>query len=257
MDLYLFTTDEALAARALAGGIAGFVVDWETAGKGRRQQGACLEENRDRPEDVTRLKTRVGGRVLCRINGSGPDLAREVETAVQAGADVVFLPMVRRVEEVEAFLDCLAGRAGGAILVETVDAVARAADLARLPLTMVYMGLNDLALDRGRDLFDAVADGTVERVRRAFSEVPFGFAGLTVLDRGAPVPTAHLASYMGRLGCDFTFLRRSWRADIAGRDVGREVRALQERVAASRRHPSEAEHRDLLEAIGRARVHLR
>lgn len=254
MDLYLFTTDEATAAQALAGGIAGFVVDWETAGKGRRQQGAALEENRDTPADVARLKQRVGGRVLCRINGYGPETALEVEAAVDAGADVVFLPMVRRVEEAEAFLDCLGGRAGGAILVETVDAVARAADLARLPLAMAYMGLNDLALDRGRDLFDAVADGTVERVRRAFRDVPFGFAGLTVVDRGAPVPTVHLAAYMGRLGCDFTFLRRSWRADIVGRDVGAEVRALQARIAAP---SSEAEHRELLSALARARVHLR
>jgi len=95
----------------------------------------------------------------------------EVEQAVGAGADEVLLPMIQTAEAVEAALGLAAGRCGVGILIETVRAVGLAEELAGLPLTRVYVGLNDLAIERRTpSIFAAVADGTVERVR-----APFGF----------------------------------------------------------------------------------
>src|SRR3712207_4202817 len=112
------------------------------------------------------------------------------------------------------------------LLVETQDGVARAAELARRPLSRVYVGLNDLRIDRGaHGLFTPLVDGTVDAVRAGVPGT-FGVGGLTLPEGGAPVPAWLLAAELVRLGADFTFLRRSFTADMAGRDPFVEVPRL-------------------------------
>jgi citrate lyase beta subunit len=91
----------------------------------------------------------------------GPHTASEVEAAVGAGAEGVFLPMVTRPAEVARFVGLIAGRAGAGILVETVEALARVGELRSFPLDRVYFGLNDFAISRGGgSIFCAVLDGS-------------------------------------------------------------------------------------------------
>ena len=220
LDPVLFAHDPPRVREALAAGITGFIVDWETRGKEERQRGAGTEINRDTPEDLARLERLGAPSRLCRVNRMGPWTAREIEAAIAAGATEILLPMVESPEEVEAFLERIGGRCGAGILVETHRAVERSRELAALPIGRVYVGLNDLAISRrSRSLFDAVVDGTVERLRERFAGTPFGFGGLTVADGGAPVPCRLLMAEMVRLKTDFTFLRRSFRRDVAGRDM--------------------------------------
>ncbi len=242
MRTWLFTTDPGEVARGLEAGISGAVVDWEWRGKDVRQKGWDTEINRDTPADLEAVAAVPGAITLCRINAWGPHSPGEVEEAVRRRASVILLPMVRSPSEVEGLLRCVDGRCSAGILVETVDAVDRSRELAGFPLEMVYVGLNDLCIDRkGRTIFDALVDGTVERLREIFSGTLFGFAGLTVVDRGEPVPCRLLLAEMVRIGCDFTFLRRSFRRDIAGRDWGRELaRLAAEAEALAARGPEEA-----------------
>ena len=58
---------------------------------------------------------------------------------------------------------------------------------------------------------------------RAAVAQPFGVAGLTLPGGGFPVPSELLAAELVRVGADFTFLRRAFTADIAGRDPFVEV----------------------------------
>jgi hypothetical protein len=226
VDLFLFTVDPAWGADVVAAGAAGIVVDWERRGKHRRQLGEGTQINTDTPVDLSRMRAATSGRLLCRVNGYGPWTAGEVDDAVARGADEVLLPMVRTAEEVDRTLDLVAGRCGLGILVETRDGVARAAELAARPLSRVYVGLNDLRIDRGSDqLFAPLVDGTVAAVRAAVDR-PFGVGGLTLPEGGFPVPAWLLAAELVRLGADFTFLRRSFTADMAGRDPFVEVPRL-------------------------------
>ncbi|RFU19804.1 aldolase [Geodermatophilus marinus] len=226
MDLFLFTVDPGWGADVVAAGAAGIVVDWERRGKHRRQRGEGTQINADTPGDLARMRAATDGRLLCRVNGYGPWTAAEVDDAVARGADEVLLPMVRTAEEVDRTLELVGGRCGLGILVETVDAVAAAAELARRPLSRVYVGLNDLRIDgRATSLFLPLCDGTVEAVRAATRQ-PFGVGGLTLPERGAPVPAWLLAAELLRTGTDFTFLRRSFTADMAGRDPFVEVPRL-------------------------------
>lgn len=231
VDLYLFTVDAALGRDVVAAGATGVVVDWERRGKHRRQAGEGTQINGDTVDDLARMRAATDGRLLCRVNGYGPWTATEVDDAVARGADELLLPMVRTPEEVDRTLDLVAGRCGLGILVETQDAVDRVPELARRPLSRLYVGLNDLRIDRrSHELFRPLVDGTVDAVR-AHVRQPFGVGGLTLPGRGFPVPGDLLAAELVRLGTDFTFLRRSFTADLAGRDPFREVPRLRAALA--------------------------
>jgi hypothetical protein len=234
VDLFLFSVIPSLVRDVVAAGAAGAVVDWERRGKARRQAGQDTQINADTAEDLSRVRAATAGRVLCRVNGYGPWTAREVDEAVARGADEVLLPMVRRPEHVDRTLDAVAGRCGLGILVETRDGVAAAGELARRPLSRLYVGLNDLRIDRAsQNLFEPLVDGTVERVRRTV-DVPFGVAGLTRPDAGWPVPSRLLTGELARLGAAFTFLRRSFLAETAGRDPAVEVPRILRAVESAR-----------------------
>ena len=183
------------------------------------------------------MRAATGGRLVCRVNGWDGWTPAEIDLAIALGADEVLLPMVRRVEEVDAALAHVAGRCGLGILIETTDAVRGADELLRRPLTRVYVGMNDLMIDRGcGPVFAALVDGTVDRlaVLAGVAGIPFGVGGLTVPEGGHPVPCRLLAGELARLGASFTFLRRSFHADTAGRDLDVEVPRILAMVADAR-----------------------
>ena len=252
LGLFLFSSDPAVVGQAVQAGIEGVVVDWERLGKEDRQLNADTQIGTDSVEDLIRVRCSTAARVLCRIDSFGAATAREVEQAIAAGADEILLPMVRSCEEVESVLEHVADRCGLGILVETLAAVNQAEALGRLPLSRAYVGLNDLAIERGsRSIFEAVADGTVEHLRRCF-EVPFGFGGLTLPELGTPIPCRLLIGESARLGCDFSFLRRSFLRDMSGRRLAVEIPRLLEALGAARRRTPEvtgSERSELLDAI--------
>ena len=253
MDLYLFTVDPRFAADCVTAGVAGVIVDWERRGKARRQAGEDTQINGDTPADLERVRAATSGRVVVRVNGEGPWTPAEVDRAVDLGADEVLLPMVRDAGQVDRALAAVRGRCGLGILVETQDAVEQVERLAARPLSRVYLGLNDLRIDRGSSsLFMPLVDGTADRVRAA-CDVPFGVAGLTLPEAGRPVPSRLLAAELSRLDASFTFLRRSFTADVAGRSVSEEVpRILSACAAADARSTGRvvADRAELLAAVG-------
>ena len=238
-ELLVFTVDPERAAAVLAAGAAAIVVDWENQDKYARQAGADTEINYHGVEELRAVRAACQGRVICRVNGMRAGWEQEVETALAAGADEILLPMVGSRAEVEALCGLLEGRAEASILLETRAGLALAGELGDLPLRRVYVGLNDLAIDLGiRNLFAPVADGTLDACR-ALVRAPFGFGGLTVPEGGAPIPCRLLAAELGRLGCSFAFLRRSFWRDTAGRDLEREVRRILAMIEAARTRTAE------------------
>jgi hypothetical protein len=222
-ELIAFTTDPVRAKNVLAAGAAAVLVDWENQGKYQRQAGADTQINTDTWEDLVRLRRAVSGPVICRLNGFHPGTQDELESAIVGGADEILLPMVRHSADVERVLEWANGRCHVGILIETMAAVAQAEQLGRLPLRRVYVGLNDLAIDRGSsDIFTSVADGTLDAMRPHIL-VPFGFGGLTLPDRGYPIPSPLLLGEIVRLRSSFTFLRRSFWRDTAGQALDEAV----------------------------------
>ena len=233
LELVLFAREPEYVGHALAAGLRSMIVDLEWRGKEERQRGVDTEINRHRPEDLEVLRSRQVPIRCCRLNRFGSWTRDEVEATIAAGATRLLLPMVEAAAEVEATLCMVDGRCDFGILVETERAVEAADRLSRLPLDQVYVGLNDLAISRGcgtenGQIFEALADGTVESLRQAFDGCGFGFGGVTVVDGGEPVPSRLLLAEMARLDCSFSFLRRSFRRDTAARDLATEVARIQQ-----------------------------
>ena len=233
--MLLFSTDAAFIQEAVAARVDGIVVDWERLGKEARQASADTQIGSDTFDDLVRVRASTDALIICRINGYGDLTAEEAEKAIEGGANEILLPMVRTLEEVESVLKQVEGRCELGILVETLEATKLAEQLGGLPLSRIYVGLNDLAIERKTpNIFTAVIDGTVERIRRAIP-LPFGFAGLTVPEGGHPIPCRLLMGEMARLRCDFSFLRRSFHRDIRGRHLAVEIprirAAIREAVA--------------------------
>ncbi len=256
INLFAFANTPAASRAVVGAGATGVVVDWERRGKRARQAGADTQINADTPEDLAAVRAAQGGVLLCRVNRWSPWTPAEIDLAVDLGADEILLPMVRRPEEVDAALDVVGGRCGLGILVETTEAVRVVDELAARPLSRIYMGLNDLRIDRGGGpLFLALVDGTADRVAAAASGagIPFGVAGLTRPDAGRPVPCRLVLGALARVGASFTFLRRSFWADTAGRDLAVEVpRILGAARDAGRRRPADvlADEAELVAAVG-------
>jgi hypothetical protein len=253
-DLFLFSTNPRLIQDAVAAGVRGVVIDWEQIGKADRQHHADTEINRQTLDDLRSARAATPATILCRINPFGSTTEREIEDAIDGGADEVLLPMVRAADEVRGTLRLARERCGVGILVETVAAVQCADVLAGLPLSRVYVGLNDLMIDRGHPaIFTALLDGTVERIRATF-KIPFGFGGLTLVRHGFPIPCRLLIAEMARLGSDFSFLRRSFHRDIFEHRTDEEIpRILRAMSVARTRRPDEVarERLELDAAIGR------
>ena len=253
IDLVLFPRGEGEIARALAAGLRSIIVDLEARGKEERQSGADTEINRLRPEDLAPLAAAGVPRRWCRLDRFGGWTRAQAEAAVAAGATDLLLPMAESAADLDRLRRWVGDRCTVGILVETADGVRRAGELSAAAPAAVYVGLNDLAISRRTaSIFEAVADGTVERLRDAFEGVPFGFGGVTVIDRGSPVPCRLLLAEMVRLGCAFSFLRRSFHRDVAGvdwRPVVGAIAAAWERLRRRDGDEVAADRRELVRCI--------
>lgn len=256
LDILLFTVDAALARRALAANIAGLVVDWED----RRTTGerAAFDNGSgpDTPDDLRRIAALGGARVVCRLNPAGAASRDEVELAIAHGATDLLVPMVERAQDLAAIQGMAGDRAQVGAMIETVEACRNATEIARATPAFVYVGLLDLAISRGEgNVFRPLADGTADRLREEFGDVRFGIGGVTVTDRGSPVPCPVLLGEMARLRSDFVFARRSYLRDAVGRDLveeGLRLRSLWCQLRARDAAGVARDHEEFVERFGQS-----
>lgn len=243
-ELLLFSVNPEFVHKAVSAGIHGILVDWESRGKEDRQAGANTEINYHTAEDLLRVRKAISSTVICRLNGYSSFTRDEVEKAIESGADELLLPMVRTTRELEGLFSLVKERVKVGILIETLDALQIARELASFPLSRVYIGLNDLAIERkSSNIFLPLLDGTMEKLRSYFA-IPFGFGGITLPELGAPIPCDLLIKEMVRLECSFSFLRRSFMRDIQGRNLALEIPRIQQHIQRCRERRLEAVEED-------------
>jgi len=243
-ELLLFSVDEEFIPQAVAAGVSGVIVDWENHEKKARQTGFDTEINHHTLEDLKRVRSCTTAPVICRINAPGASSADEIELALDAGANEILVPMVRTPAEVVQILYQVRGRCDVGILVETVAAIEHAHALAALPLKRVYVGLNDLAIQRRTpSIFTPIADGALDRLRDVFTGT-FGFGGVTLPDCGFPIECRLLIGELARQQADFSFLRRSFHADIADRQLNVEIPRIHAALRSAFQRSTSAVERD-------------
>jgi 2-keto-3-deoxy-L-rhamnonate aldolase RhmA len=257
LDLVLFENEPESARAYLDAGIQSFLVDLEVVGKDLRQLGFDTEIRPGTLRDLQRISALPGAVAWCRINRFGAHTPDEVERALEAGADVLVLPMAESLPEIQAYLRLLDRRCQAGIMIETRACAALADELGQLPLDYAFFGLNDFAISRGGGfIFSALADGSVEAVSKALPKVRFGVGGLTDINLGSPIPSARLLEEMERLGCRFTFLRRSFRRDSRLNEPRAMVSGIRDywrQCAARSQSRRQADHQQLMSVIEHCR----
>lgn len=256
LDLMLFTDDPALALRAEQAGVGRIVVDLEQRGKDARQVGYHLEKNAHSAEDIRAIRAHAKNiPVMARLNPFDENSPPEIDRALEAGASILMLPMFKNADEAAAFVETVAGRARTNLLLETSEALENLEALKPIPFDELYVGLNDLGIALGRKFcFELATDGTLERIRTAFPEKPFGFGGITVVGGGSPLPSIMIIKELARLRSSLAIVRRAFKKDTAGMDLRVAVDGIQDAFAAAGRRSlieTEAEHRNLADRIGK------
>lgn len=234
--LTLWTNERSLARRADAAGVQRIGVDLERLGKRARQRGRHTWVSPHTIRDLAGLRsvlTRAS--LFARVNPLHHGSAEEVEAVLDAGAQVVMLPMVLTAEHSSTFAGLVAGRARVVLLVEHRDALDRMAELVAVDgVDEVHVGLNDLAISLGLpNRWLVLAGDLVVPAARIVhgAGLRFGLGGIgRVDDDTLPIPSDLIYAEYARTGATGALIARSFGADDC--DLTREVERVQTRMAA-------------------------
>jgi citrate lyase beta subunit len=234
----LWSADPVLARRADEAGIDRIGLDLEVIGKAERQRDLGTWVSSHREEDLRTMRRAVTrGLLFCRINPIHPRSRAEIERVLAYGVDVLMLPMFTTVEEVETFVELIAGRAKAVPLLEHRLAIERIERIVRVPgLDCMHVGLTDLALSLNEsNRFALMASTLLVRiaavVRDAGLRLCVGGIG-RAMDDSQPIPTDALYAQYARLGATGALVARAFfGADPMAVDVAVEVRRCRERIA--------------------------
>lgn len=189
-------------------------VDLETLGKEKRQKGLDAVKSKHTVDDIRAIKPHLTtSEMLVRINHWYDGSAAEIDSVIDAGADIIMLPYWKTPEEVSNFVKAVNGRCKTTLLLETKEALECVDEVLALGgFDEIHIGLNDLHLSYGMNfMFELLADGTVEKLCQKFNAVglPYGFGGIAKLGSGM-LPAEKVIMEHYRLGSTRAILSRSF-----------------------------------------------
>lgn len=246
-ELLLCSTDLLLIKESIKAGVDGVIVEWENI-EGDRSPIITSEM----VKTLEQVRQMTDTWIICRLNPYYERTIEEIELAIAHKVDEIWLPKVQSGEEVIQVLNWADNRVKIGIVVETVEAMNLSSQLAELPLYRVHIGLNDLRDNLNNPhSFCTLIDGTVEKILKNF-HISSGFGGLTLPHKGYPIPCHLLMGELARLGCNFSLLRRSFIADIQGKNLAREIPCIKNYMSEiTQRSPQqiETEHQEFLRQV--------
>lgn len=235
--LTLFTNDIELARRADAAGINRIGLDLEMLGKAERQQHLNTWISDHKEELLPALRQVLKkAKLFVRTNPPHPDLGEEIDRYIEAGVEVLMLPMFHAAEEAADFIGYIDGRAEVSLLIETAAAAVRIDNIVKLKgIDEIHIGLNDLHLDLGlKSHFELLhyqfMNTLSDIVHRA--GIPFGFGGVgRVKDDRLPIPSDLIYAQYLRLKADRALVSRVFTSpDYTRLDLTREVADFRSRM---------------------------
>lgn len=214
------TNKPAVAKIAEEVGVDWIFIDMEFIGKDSRQGELDTVQNHHTIDDIKNIrKVITKSKLLVRVNPihealpDYPSSKEEIDTAINAGADIVMLPFYKTVKEVRQFIQYVGGRAKTCLLLETAEAAILLDETLKVPgIDMIHIGLNDLHLELGmKFMFQLLSDGVVEQLGNKIKAagIPFGFGGIARLDSGM-LPGADVLKEHVRLGSSMVIVSRSF-----------------------------------------------
>lgn len=215
LNLMYITNDKRIIRVISKIGVDYIFIDMEYIGKEERQKGLNTVKNHHCISDIiVAVKNNKGSsRILVRVNPMNPESEFEINSAIQAGADVLMLPMFKEKKEVSHFIDIVNGRAKVCLLLETKEAVACLDDILMLEgIDQIHIGLNDLHLSYGLNfMFELLSNGVVPTICEKISKknIPFGFGGISHID-GGDIPAQIIIAEHFYLNSSWAILSRGF-----------------------------------------------
>ena len=220
LKLMYITNHPQIAQIAESSGVDRIFVDMEYIGKADRQGGLDSVKNHHTVEDVRRMKQAVeSAEVLVRVNpiheatSEYTSSEQEINDVIRAGADIIMLPYITSVKQVQDFVRYVGGRVKTMPLIETPESAEAIDEILEIDgIDEIYIGLNDLSLGYHKKfMFELLADGTVEGLclKCKLKGIPYGFGGVASLGKGM-LPSEYVIREHYRLGSTCAILSRSF-----------------------------------------------
>ena len=214
LKLMYITNDPEVASVIEKHGVDRIFIDMEYIGKDERQKGLDSVKNHHTIEDIKNVRKAISvAQLLVRVNPIHDGSENEINSAIDAGADILMLPMFKTVKEVETFIRLVDKRCKICLLLETKEAVEIIDDIIQLDgIDEIHIGLNDLHLSYGlKFMFELISNGVVETLCNKFKKkgITFGFGGISKLGVG-DVPAEYIIAEHYRLGSSMAILSRSF-----------------------------------------------
>ena len=189
-------------------------IDLEVEGKEERQKNMNTLKSKHYIDDVKKASSLVNtSELLVRINPWSQKSKEEVEQVIEAGAQIIMLPMWKNVKDVQEFLSVVDGRVKTMSLLETKEAEACIDEVLKLGgIDEIHIGLNDLHLSYGLTfMFEPLVNGTVERLCNKIRNagIMYGFGGITKIGEGL-LPAEKVIMEHYRLGSSMAILSRGF-----------------------------------------------
>lgn len=212
--LMYITNRQDVAKIAQKYGVDRIWVDLETRGKEERQKNYDSVKSQHSVADIRTIKPYLTtSEMLVRVNPWYDGSPAEIDSVIDAGADIIMLPYWKTFEEVSNFIKAVNGRCKTTLLLETKEALECIDEvLAQGGFDEIHIGLNDLHLSYGMTfMFELLSDGSVENLCNKFktAKIPYGFGGIAKLGSGM-LPAEKVIMEHYRLGSTRAILSRSF-----------------------------------------------
>lgn len=220
LRLMYITNKPEIAEIADRTGVDRIFIDMEYIGKEKRQAGLDSVKLHHTIADIVSVrKVLKNAELLVRVNplhkatDEYDSSQEEINAAIDAGADVIMLPMYRTLDDVEEFLHIVDGRAKTQLLAETPDACSIMNQVVMIPeVDEIHLGLNDLHLAYHKKfMFELLADGTVDEICNDIKRTnkKFGFGGIARVGYGM-LPAEYVIKEHYRIGSSCAILSRAF-----------------------------------------------
>lgn len=214
LKLMYITNNVDVALIAEKYGVDRIWVDLETLGKQERQGHIDSVKSKHSINDIKEISPKLTkSEMLVRINPINPCSKEEIDKVIEAGADIIMLPMWKSLDDVKIFLKIVDKRVKTTLLLETKEAVECLDEvLENSGFDEIHIGLNDLHLSYHlKFMFQLLVNGTVEKICNKIKNynIPYGFGGIARLGEGI-LPAEKIIIEHYRLGSSRAILSRSF-----------------------------------------------
>ena len=234
LTLMYITNNLDIALIAEKYGVDRIWIDLERLGKEERQMNMDSVKSQHKISDIAIIKPFLTkSKLLVRVNPWNKNSKEEIEKGIDAGADIIMLPMWKSVLDVQNFINAVDGKAKTVLLLETKEAVECVDNVLKLPgIDEIHIGLNDLHLSYAKTfMFELLADGTVEKLCNKFQTagLPYGFGGVSKIGDGV-LPAEKIIMEHYRLGSTRVILSRAFCNSAAIQDIEKVEQIFKENI---------------------------